>query len=157
MRCKDCSRLQGRPYKRSHLIALGQTKISADEPASTWCPGERDWAPENAPPSFGTSAILPHAHPPQSKTIARLKANRSAIRVWSVILLPRRVIDALTGVLADVAFDGTADKHWPELCRSDGTANNSQSDYRRDDLLPRSQTVALDFGCHESWNVVQNL
>jgi hypothetical protein len=22
MRCKDCSRLQGRPYKRSHLVAL---------------------------------------------------------------------------------------------------------------------------------------
>ena len=28
--------------KRSHLIALRQTKISADEPASTWWPGERD-------------------------------------------------------------------------------------------------------------------
>jgi hypothetical protein len=33
MRCKDCSRLQGRPYKRSHLVALRQTKISASDPA----------------------------------------------------------------------------------------------------------------------------
>jgi hypothetical protein len=60
------------------------------------------------------------------------------------------VIDALTGVLADVAFDGTADKDWPELCRRDDTADNRQSDYRGDDLLPRSQTVALDFGCLKS-------
>jgi hypothetical protein len=29
MRCKDCSRLQGRPYKRSHLIALRQYAIIA--------------------------------------------------------------------------------------------------------------------------------
>jgi len=37
----------------------------------------RAWlSPVNTHPSFGTSAILPHAHPPQSKTIARLKANR---------------------------------------------------------------------------------
>jgi hypothetical protein len=40
MRCKECSRLQGRPFKRS-LIALRQTKISADDPPSTWWPGER--------------------------------------------------------------------------------------------------------------------
>ena len=42
MRCKDCSRLQGRPYKRSHLVALRQVKISVDDPTSTWWPGERD-------------------------------------------------------------------------------------------------------------------
>ena len=41
MRCKDCSRLQGRPYKRSHLVALRQAKISAGDPASTWWPGEQ--------------------------------------------------------------------------------------------------------------------
>ena len=41
MRCKHCSRLQGRAYKRSHLVALRPTKISADDPASTWWPGER--------------------------------------------------------------------------------------------------------------------
>jgi hypothetical protein len=41
MRCKDCSRLQGRPYKRSHLVALRPTKISASDPPSTWWPGER--------------------------------------------------------------------------------------------------------------------
>jgi hypothetical protein len=37
MRCKDCSV----PYKRSHLVALRATKISAMNPASTWWPGER--------------------------------------------------------------------------------------------------------------------
>ncbi len=41
MRCKDCSRLRGYPYKRSHLVALRPTKISASDPASTWWPGER--------------------------------------------------------------------------------------------------------------------
>jgi len=41
MRCKDCSQLCGHPYRRSHLVALRQTKISADDPPSTWWPGER--------------------------------------------------------------------------------------------------------------------
>ena len=41
MRCRDCSRLQGRPYKRSHLVALRATKITASDPPSTWWPGER--------------------------------------------------------------------------------------------------------------------
>jgi hypothetical protein len=41
MRCKDCSELQGRPFKRSHLVALRPTKISANDPPSTWWPGER--------------------------------------------------------------------------------------------------------------------
>jgi hypothetical protein len=41
LRCKDCSRLSGRPYKRSHLVALRPTKISALDPASVWWPGER--------------------------------------------------------------------------------------------------------------------
>jgi hypothetical protein len=41
MRCKDCSQLRGYPYKRSHLVALRPTKISAPEPPSTWWPGER--------------------------------------------------------------------------------------------------------------------
>ena len=41
MRCKDCSQISGRPYKRSHLVALRPTKISAGDPASTWWPGER--------------------------------------------------------------------------------------------------------------------
>jgi len=41
MRCQQCSELQGRPYKRSHLIALRPTKISASDPASHWWPGER--------------------------------------------------------------------------------------------------------------------
>ena len=35
LRCKDCSRVQGRPYKRSHLVALRQTPISAHDPSST--------------------------------------------------------------------------------------------------------------------------
>jgi hypothetical protein len=41
MRCKDCSRLQGRPCKRGHLIALRRAKISVNDPASAWWPGER--------------------------------------------------------------------------------------------------------------------
>lgn len=41
MRCKDCSKVWGYPYKRSHLVALRQTKISASNPPSTWWPGER--------------------------------------------------------------------------------------------------------------------
>jgi hypothetical protein len=42
MRCKDCSQVRGYPYKRSHLVALRATKISASDPPSTWWPGERD-------------------------------------------------------------------------------------------------------------------
>jgi hypothetical protein len=42
MRCKDCSEVRGYPYKRSALVALRRTKISADDPASTRWPGERD-------------------------------------------------------------------------------------------------------------------
>jgi len=39
---KDCSQVRGYPYKRSHLVALRTTKISASDPPSTWWPGERD-------------------------------------------------------------------------------------------------------------------
>ncbi|GLH82428.1 hypothetical protein SSBR45G_73370 [Bradyrhizobium sp. SSBR45G] len=41
MRCQDCSRRRGHPYKRSVLVALRETRISAAHPASTWWPGER--------------------------------------------------------------------------------------------------------------------
>lgn len=41
LRCRGCSELQRRPYKRSHLVALRPTKISAVNPPSTWWPGER--------------------------------------------------------------------------------------------------------------------
>jgi hypothetical protein len=41
MRSKDCSDVRGYPYKRSHLIALRSTKISASDPPSHWWPGER--------------------------------------------------------------------------------------------------------------------
>jgi hypothetical protein len=41
MRCKDCSADRGYPYKRSHLVALRPTKISASDPPSSWWPGER--------------------------------------------------------------------------------------------------------------------
>jgi hypothetical protein len=41
MRCKDCSQLRGYSYKRSALVALRKTKISASDPASIWWPGER--------------------------------------------------------------------------------------------------------------------
>ena len=40
-RCKDCSEARGYPYKRSHLVALRATKITASDPPSTWWPGER--------------------------------------------------------------------------------------------------------------------
>src|SRR6476646_7195242 len=41
MRCKDCSQVRGYPFKRSHLVALRATKITASDPPSTWWPGER--------------------------------------------------------------------------------------------------------------------
>jgi hypothetical protein len=41
MRCRQCSELRGYPYKRSHLVALRATKISAGAPRSDWWPGER--------------------------------------------------------------------------------------------------------------------
>jgi hypothetical protein len=41
MRCKDCSQARGYTFKRSHLVALRPTKISANDPPSTWWPGER--------------------------------------------------------------------------------------------------------------------
>src|ERR1700710_1063246 len=41
LRCKDCSQVRGYPYKRSHLVALRPTKITASDPPSTWWPGER--------------------------------------------------------------------------------------------------------------------
>ena len=47
MRCKDCSRLQGRPFKRRHLVALRPSKISANDPASTWWSGGDDPVPRS--------------------------------------------------------------------------------------------------------------
>jgi hypothetical protein len=41
MRCKDCSQVRGYSYKRSLLVALRSTKISACDPPSAWWPGER--------------------------------------------------------------------------------------------------------------------
>jgi hypothetical protein len=41
MRREHCSRLQGRPHKCSHLVALRPTKISADDRPSKWWPSER--------------------------------------------------------------------------------------------------------------------
>ena len=41
MRCRQCSEVRGYPYKRSHLVALRATKITASDPHSTWWPGER--------------------------------------------------------------------------------------------------------------------
>jgi hypothetical protein len=41
MSCKDCSQVRGHAYKRSHLVALRPTKISASDPPSTWWSGER--------------------------------------------------------------------------------------------------------------------
>jgi hypothetical protein len=41
MRCKDCSAVRSYRFKRSHLVALRTTKISASDPPSSWWPGER--------------------------------------------------------------------------------------------------------------------
>ncbi len=41
MRCRQCSEVRGYAYKRSHLVTLSTTKITASDPASTWWPGER--------------------------------------------------------------------------------------------------------------------
>jgi hypothetical protein len=41
MRCKDCSEVRGYAFKRSHLVALRATKITADDPPTRWWPGER--------------------------------------------------------------------------------------------------------------------
>lgn len=41
MRCQDCSKVRGYPYKRSHLVALRPTPISAKDPPSYAFPGER--------------------------------------------------------------------------------------------------------------------
>jgi len=41
MRCKNCSEERRYPYKRSELVALRATKISASNPPSSWWPGER--------------------------------------------------------------------------------------------------------------------
>ena len=41
MRCRQCSEVRGYAYKRSHLVALRTTKITASDPPSTWWPGER--------------------------------------------------------------------------------------------------------------------
>jgi len=41
MRCKDCSQVRGYPYKRSALVALRPTRISASHPPSVCWPGER--------------------------------------------------------------------------------------------------------------------
>jgi hypothetical protein len=41
MRCRQCSEVRRYPYKRSHLVALRSTKISASDPPSTWWPGDR--------------------------------------------------------------------------------------------------------------------
>jgi hypothetical protein len=41
MRCRQCSEIRRYPYKRSHLVALRATKISASDLPSTWWPGER--------------------------------------------------------------------------------------------------------------------
>lgn len=38
MRCKDCSKLRGYPFKRSHLVALQATKISATDPPTHGIP-----------------------------------------------------------------------------------------------------------------------
>ena len=40
-RYRQRSEVRGYAYKRSHLVALRASKISASDPPSTWWPGER--------------------------------------------------------------------------------------------------------------------
>ena len=42
LRCKECSAVRRYAFKRSQLIALRPTKITADAPASEMWPGDRD-------------------------------------------------------------------------------------------------------------------
>jgi hypothetical protein len=44
MRCRDCSEVRNYPFKRSHLVALRTTKISANDPPSTWWPKKRTFS-----------------------------------------------------------------------------------------------------------------
>jgi hypothetical protein len=41
MRCRQCSEVRNHAYKRSHLVTLRTTKITASDPPSTCWPGER--------------------------------------------------------------------------------------------------------------------
>ena len=41
MRCRPCSEVRGYPYKRSHLVALRATKITASNSPSYWWTGDR--------------------------------------------------------------------------------------------------------------------
>ena len=41
MRCKDCSQVQVRLFKRNHLVVLRPNKISALSPPTIWWPAER--------------------------------------------------------------------------------------------------------------------
>ncbi len=41
MRCRQCSRSNGFPFKRGNLVALRTTKISTMNPPSTWWLGDR--------------------------------------------------------------------------------------------------------------------
>lgn len=41
MRCKSCSQERGYPYKRSRLVALRPSPISAENPRSVWDLGDR--------------------------------------------------------------------------------------------------------------------
>jgi hypothetical protein len=52
MRCNDCSQLRGYAYKRSHLVALRPTKISVNDPPSTWWPGNNDATHANTGPGY---------------------------------------------------------------------------------------------------------
>jgi hypothetical protein len=64
MRCRDCSQVRGYPYKRSHLVALRPTKISAIDPPSMWWPGEPVKTKKNVLPFCGVISrrLLPVLH-----------------------------------------------------------------------------------------------
>jgi hypothetical protein len=71
-------------------------------------------------PELGISTVLPHAHPHQSKTIALLNPIDPSLSV--ILLLSRRVIDALASVPGLCAVNGTTEKDLPELRHGDDDA-----------------------------------
>ena len=85
MRCKDYSQVRGYPYKRSHLVALRPTKISANDPPSTWWPGERRWPPSpasSAAPPRRTGRIRPRMALIPSRFLLRFLFRRLCAYKW---------------------------------------------------------------------------
>jgi hypothetical protein len=75
MRCRDCSQVRGYPYKRSHLVALRTTKISASGPALDVVAGGTVKGPPCA-----TSTASPPTKPRSSRCSASSTATSAICR-----------------------------------------------------------------------------